>query len=917
MGHHGIKAWETREHECAARLVHPVSVAERTGGPGGAARAAGPDNAGKATSADVVERAAELGVELAYRILAGGTDAGWQADKHYVAAVACYNLGVSNGKSEPLRQTLERVKEIRRISPGYERLPNLMIAVSDELLKLQDIEGAEQALLAVTSDYDAPGNTGAARTRVWERSERERIYESERIEIFSRLSSIYIRKGNRKAANSALKQSEGLVERSPNKADYNDYVRQVISPISAALMALPNEDSGETEDNDRIKAQKIVESLVTDIYSETSKPIFIIQKNNDSEIKQGLRDIEIADQLAKIHFNADALARYLSAESTLGKFDQFKNNMRYIHWRRGVMHQFTYLEGRRKAEASALEFRKIWRKLSVHFELKDSSAKKKFDELFEQAPNWLRNTKDWRRESIQITKIDEHRKKEQLARLNGQRDRLIRSFDECALIIAPAKEEEKDKAEQETKTSESVEWLTQARTCLEAFLEESNQAKTGFSDAEDAFREATIEAERIDLLPGRRRKRVFDLFNKNNRISEEKQESDKWYVVEAWNDLGVLLSATDRLPDAKEELNKASRKVATEWDIQHNLALVENKILETYGAKRTADAPKQASDNKSPTTFGKVVGLYHDAITLAPAEALPRINLAQLLERTGKHEAARLHFAAAQANAAARRGVDALHDLKQCIYGQARVLERLGRFKEAADILEAHHTVEPENAGIELYLGLLKLRQGMVTDGDGHEQALIHVRRSRDVAASSKTSHDDELIERLADENEGFIYRCMGLPRIARSYFERCKDESAYACASLSFMAYEAEKLDDEKKYRTQASKLRDEKKSANLNTGGNQNKNACAENYIEACFNTLIGDTDKAFESLEKALIWQPGIREWCRVDPDFKRIAHTKRFQELLGPKRKPAKENGELAVPPSPHQPGHNGAQEGEAR
>lgn len=54
---------------------------------------------------------------------------------------------------------------------------------------------------------------------------------------------------------------------------------------------------------------------------------------------------------------------------------------------------------------------------------------------------------------------------------------------------------------------------------------------------------------------------------------------------------------------------------------------------------------------------------------------------------------------------------------------------------------------------------------------------------------------------------------------------------------------------------------------------------------YNLACFAALAGETDEAFEHLERAIDDSPGIRDFARQDPDFDPVRDDPRFVELVG--------------------------------
>lgn len=54
---------------------------------------------------------------------------------------------------------------------------------------------------------------------------------------------------------------------------------------------------------------------------------------------------------------------------------------------------------------------------------------------------------------------------------------------------------------------------------------------------------------------------------------------------------------------------------------------------------------------------------------------------------------------------------------------------------------------------------------------------------------------------------------------------------------------------------------------------------------YNLACFAALAGETDEAFEHLERAIDDSAGIRDFARQDPDFDPVRDDPRFVELVG--------------------------------
>ena len=54
---------------------------------------------------------------------------------------------------------------------------------------------------------------------------------------------------------------------------------------------------------------------------------------------------------------------------------------------------------------------------------------------------------------------------------------------------------------------------------------------------------------------------------------------------------------------------------------------------------------------------------------------------------------------------------------------------------------------------------------------------------------------------------------------------------------------------------------------------------------YVRACCESLIGNTDEALRLLERAIAQIPGARNRARHDPDFESLYTEARFMALVG--------------------------------
>lgn len=401
--------------------------------------------------------------------------------------------------------------------------------------------------------------------------------------------------------------------------------------------------------------------------------------------------------------------------------------------------------------------------------------------------------------------------------------------------------------------------------CL--YLKRGNDAEKYFRTA---IRMGAKQSAELLMLPGFRYRRDV----------QSQPKADAWWSVQALEDWSYHLTDNNEQTDGRADrsirqrkaqklLGLALRYAPNEWDVHYNLAWAKQRMLDDQGS----------DPGNGGEVYAEVKRSYDRAMVLGPTEVLPSLGTAMLLEREGVHSAALEHYRAARANAVAEREFDVKPTATLCIQGEVRILERLGRFEEAIATLEAEAAVDPENPVVELYLGFLKAKRDLLRnslfDASYSDEYLRHVWRSRSLVSGVQTRFNSESVLKQADDVEANIRRWMGQPDLARPYLERCQEQSEYACASLSLMAHEAGDHAGARKLREKAEKLRPPKLPPR------------SESYYRACIAAMIGNVEEAIPLLRDALGWQPGTREWARVDPDLARISEDRKFEALVGPR------------------------------
>lgn len=424
--------------------------------------------------------------------------------------------------------------------------------------------------------------------------------------------------------------------------------------------------------------------------------------------------------------------------------------------------------------------------------------------------------------------------------------------------------------------------------CEDLFL---NKAREGFKKAQQ---EAKV-CQWVDQNPLVFGRGGLNILNFSQKTTRRKQ-LEAWYYLESLNDLGVLeLEQWYRefsypanghvcryyMVTAQDLFRKALSLAPNEWDLHNNLAL-------TYRAEFISDQQVCINcDWSSPNAFKnffEAKKYFLNAVSLAPAELLPRVNLALLFEHVGAYDAALRHYRIARQNAEYHHGATARKDVTSCVQGEARVLESLGQFEAAIHVLDSRRLVDDRNPELLLYLAILSFKNNMMRGQADGIEALGFVWKARSAVAEASSTfvrregnHISALVRR-ADEIEGYICRCRGELGIAKSFFSRCEGESAYASANLAFLANKARDKTRSNHHSKKAIELTEERVK-NL-------ESPLPYAYERACIAALVGNEEDALSQLEKALVWQPGTREWLRIDPDFERIAGSPHFLALLRP-------------------------------